>query len=316
MNRWRNLSLIFLVVLVLGIAACSEKEKEAVASEENASSEETRIVEDEFGEVEIPAHPERVAAIYLEDYLSALEVTPVVQWYHPNWGTQEYLKLDVPNFDITGSMEVLIEANPDLIIVDGVVDAAKYEEYSKIAPTYRLKEEILQNPREILKTVANVLNISEKSDEVIKQYEERVTTLKEALAKSVGDETVAVVRLNIGDNTIALFGIENRYTGNIYKELGLTPHPFARDMTEFQEILSEEMIPKLDADHIILFPSNGTWESPENQEAIKLLENSLWSTVPAVKNGHVYIADRTYWQSGAISANLLKFDAIEKWFVK
>ena len=34
------------------------------------------------------------------------------------------------------------------------------------------------------------------------------------------------------------------------------------------------------------------------------------------KNGHVYIADRTYWQSGAITANLLKYDDLEKWFVK
>ena len=37
---------------------------------------------------------------------------------------------------------------------------------------------------------------------------------------------------------------------------------------------------------------------------------------PCCKNGHVYIADRTYWQSGAITANLLKYDDLEKWFVK
>jgi len=87
-------------------------------------------------------------------------------------------------------------------------------------------------------------------------------------------------------------------------------------MTEFHEVLSEEAIPELDADHIILFPSNGTWDSKENQEAIKWLDSTLWKTVPAVKNGHVYIADRTYWQSGAITANLLKYDDLEKWFVK
>lgn len=41
-------------------------------------------------------------------------------------GKQDYLGLNVPNYDITGSLEVLLDANPDLIIVDGVVDAAKY----------------------------------------------------------------------------------------------------------------------------------------------------------------------------------------------
>ncbi|MGG2113313.1 ABC transporter substrate-binding protein [Lysinibacillus pakistanensis] len=310
-----SLALFCLIVLTLVLGACNSKEKADVAKE-NQSIVETRTVEDEFGEVEIPAKPQRVAAIYMEDYLTALEVKPVVQWYHPAWGKQDYLKLDVPEFDITGSMEALLQAKPDLIIVDGAADKAKYEEYSKIAPTYRLKEEILADPQAIVKTIADVLNIPDKADEVVKNYQQRITTLKAELDKSVGDETVAVVRLNVADKTLALFGVKNRYSGYIYTEAGLTPHPLARDMTEFHEILSEEAIPKLDADHIILFPSNGTWESEENQDAIKWLDNTLWKTVPAVKNGNVYIADRTYWQSGAITANLLKYDDLEKWFVK
>ncbi|KPV61309.1 hypothetical protein QJ48_00605 [Paenibacillus sp. A3] len=48
----------------------------------------TRKVKDHFGEVEIPVKPQRVAALYLEDYVTALGVKPVVQWYHPNWGKQ------------------------------------------------------------------------------------------------------------------------------------------------------------------------------------------------------------------------------------
>ena len=317
MHKVRNFSLALfgLIMLTFVLGACNSKEEAGVAKEVQ-STVETRIVEDEFGEVEIPANPQRVAAIYMEDYLTALEVKPVVQWYHPAWGKQDYLKLDAPEFDITGSMEALLQAKPDLIIVDGAADKAKYEEYSKIAPTYRLKEEILADPQAIVKTIADVLNIPDKADEVVKNYQQRITTLKAELDKSVGDETVAVVRLNVADKTLALFGVKNRYSGYIYTEAGLTPHPLARDMTEFHEILSEEAIPKLDADHIILFPSNGTWESEENQDAIKWLDNTLWKTVPAVKNGNVYIANRTYWQSGAITANLLKYDDLEKWFVK
>ncbi len=315
MRRGQYFSLALLLVLTFILGACSSNEQK-VKSKENTSSVETRIVEDAFGKVEIPAHPQRVAAVYLEDYLSALDIKPVIQWYHPTWGIQEYLNLDVPKFDVTGSIEALLEAKPDLIIVDGAVDSAKYEKYSKIAPTYRLKEEILQNPREIVKTIADVLNVPEKADEAVKQYDERVTLLKTELDASVGDETVAVLRLNVGDKTLALFGIENRFTGNVYKETGLTPHPLVRDMKEFQEVLSEEAIPNLDADHIIIFPSEGTWESKENQEAVQWLDSTLWKSVPAVKNGHVYIANRTYWQSGAITANLLKYDDLEKWFVK
>ncbi|KOY80318.1 ABC transporter substrate-binding protein [Lysinibacillus macroides] len=316
MRIGRYFSFVLLLVLMFVLSACSSKEAQEDTVKEEQSNEDTRIVEDEFGKVEIPTNPQRVAAIYLEDYLTALEVKPVVQWYHPSWGKQDYLGLDVPNFDITGSMESLLQAKPDLIILDGGADKAKYEEYSKVAPTYRLKEDILQDPREIVKTIANVLNIPEKANEIVDQYEQRVSNLKAKLDESVGDETVAVVRLNVTDNTLALFGVKNRYSGYIYTETGLTPHPWARDMTEFHEVLSEEAIPELDADHIILFPSNGTWESEENQESIKWLDSTLWKTLPAVKNGQVYIADRTYWQSGAITANLLKYDDLEKWFVK
>ncbi|MGE7109795.1 ABC transporter substrate-binding protein [Lysinibacillus sp. NPDC047702] len=314
-----SLALFGLVILTFVLGACNSKEtpkEKADVAKEDQSTVETRTVEDEFGEVEVPAKPQRVAAIYLEDYLTALEVKPVVQWYHPAWGKQDYLKLNAPEFDITGSMEALLQAKPDLIIVDGAADKAKYEEYSKIAPTYRLKEEIITDPQAIVKTIADVLNIPDKADEIVNNYQQRITTLKAELDKSVGDETVAVVRLNVADKTLALFGVKNRYTGYIYTEAGLTPHPLARDMMEFQEVLSEEAIPKLDADHIILFPSNGAWESEENQDAIKWLDSTLWNTVPAVKNGNVYIADRTYWQSGAITANLLKYDDLEKWFVK
>ncbi|MED4075561.1 ABC transporter substrate-binding protein [Lysinibacillus fusiformis] len=312
----RYFTFVLFLVLMFVLSACGSNEAQTNSESENPTKEDTRVVEDGFGEVTIPTNPQRVAAIYMEDYLTALDVKPVVQWYHPSWGKQDYLGLDVPEFDVTGSMETLLQAKPDLIIVDGAADKAKYEEYSKIAPTYRLKEEILQDPREIVKTIADVLNIPEKANEIVDKYEERVTNLKAKLDESVGDETVAVIRLNVADKTLALFGMKNRYTGYIYTEAGLTPHPLARDMTEFQEVLSEEAIPELDADHIILFPSNGTWETEENQEAIKWLDSTLWKAVPAVKNGQVYIADRTYWQSGAITANLRKYNDLEKWFVK
>lgn len=327
-TRW----MIALLVLMIALAGCgTSQDKEGAALSEQFTEKagvkvaqdetkqgagETKVMKDEFGEVEIPVKPKRVVGIYLEDYLLALGVTPVVQWYHPSWGKQDFLGLEVPTFDISGSIESLLEASPDLIIVDGAADAAKYELYSKIAPTYRLPESILQSPPEILKTIGDVLGIPEEAERALSDYNKKIADTKAKLDQAVGDETVAVLRLNIGDKTLALFGIENRFTGNIYKEMGLTPHPFARDMTDFQAILSEEKIPELDADHIIIFPSNGSWDSEENQEAMQVFDGPLWKSLPAVKNGHVYRGDRTHWQSGAIKANMMKADDLLKWFVQ
>ncbi len=87
-------------------------------------------------------------------------------------------------------------------------------------------------------------------------------------------------------------------------------------MDDFSAALSEEKIPELDVDHIIIFPSNGTWSSEENKEAIKLLDSSMWRSLPAVKKGQVYMAERTHWQSGAITANMMKIDDLLQWLAE
>ncbi|WP_020614938.1 ABC transporter substrate-binding protein [Paenibacillus daejeonensis] len=287
-------------------AAASSNEQAEQPEPAAESKEDVRILQDEFGEVQVPAHPERIVALYLEDYLSMLGVEPVVQWYHPNWGQQDYLDLDVPLFDATSTPEAWLELAPDLIIADGAIDADTYATLSKIAPTYRLPEAILLEPEAILTQIADVLGIPEKASAAISDYKRTMEETSEQLQQAVGEETVAVVRLNVGDKTLALFGMNNRYTGNIYHEMGLTPHPWARDMEGFQEVLSDEAIADLDADHIILFPSDGSWEDETNKDAVQWLDQPLWQSLPAVQNEHVYIMGRTHWQSGGMTANLLK----------
>jgi ABC-type Fe3+-hydroxamate transport system substrate-binding protein len=321
-----TVGMVAMLVAAIGLAGCgsddnssaneasaqpSESQAATVTPQPEAESEAVRKVTDEFGEIEIPVKPQRVAGIYLEDYLTALGVEPIVQWYHPSWGKQEYLGLDLPQFDITGSMEALVAADPDLIIVDGGADAAKYEQYSKVAPTYRIPEQYLGDSTEVLKQVADVLGIPEKADTALSEYNQKISDAKAKFQSTIGKETVAVVRLNIGDKTLALFGTKNRFTGFIYNELGLTPHPMTV-MEDFQQVLSEEAIPELNADHIIIFPSNGAWDSKENEEAVKLLDSPLWKSLPAVKNNHVYSYDRSHWQSGAIIANEMKIDDLLK----
>lgn len=303
-------------------AASSTGQQEAAVSGAQAAADsgkqgttdngETRVVKGEFGDVTIPAHPKRPAGIYLEDYMVALGVTPIVQWYHPNWGIQDYLKLDVPQFDISGSPEAMLAQQPDLIMLDGGMDQAAYETYSKIAPTYRLPQSVLEDPRNVLLAVADALGIADKGQEVLANYDRTIAEDKAKLEEAVGGETVAVLRLNGGDKTMALFGEKNSYTGTIYSELGLTPHPLVSKMNDYQEIISEEGLADLDADHIFIFPARGDWNSAENKEAEKLLERPIWKSLKAVKNGHVYVVERSYWQSGGIQANLLKFADIMK----
>src|SRR5690606_7174469 len=93
-------------LLVLALAACGEEEAATDSSntndtEENKSADTeeggTRTLTDAMGnEVEIPENPERVLASYLEDYLVALDITPVAQWsVNDSASIQDYLQADL-----------------------------------------------------------------------------------------------------------------------------------------------------------------------------------------------------------------------------
>lgn len=322
--RTKAIGFALLLLVIASLAGCggqqgpasSENGKANPAS--NGDATEYRVVTDAFGEVKVPVKPKRVAALYLEDYMVALGVKPIVQWQHPTWGKQDYLGLDdVPAFDVTGSVEALLKAEPDLIIVDGGVDAKRYEQYSKIAPTYRMPDEINQNPANVLEKMGELLGIPDKAGPILRQYNQKAADAKAKLAKAVGEQKVAIVRLNIGDKSLAVFNAEKGFVGpTVYKDLGLKAPRLVADIKDNHALLSLEVIPQLDADHIFIFPSNGNWTSADNQEAIKVLDSPLWQSIPAVKNGNVHKLDRTYWQTWAITANSKKIDDVLKALIK
>lgn len=63
----------------------------------------------------------RIFAPFLEDYLLALDVVPVLQFSHKLWGRQEYLGLkEVPEFEVTrADWTALSRHKPEFIILDG-----------------------------------------------------------------------------------------------------------------------------------------------------------------------------------------------------
>lgn len=310
------ISLLVAVILLTGCGEVSNtpdsaevEQQSAETSSSNATQEDTRVLADQFGEVRIPVHPKRVSALFWEDYLVALGVMPIVQYYNPMFGKQDYLELDVPQFDITGNIEGLLEEEPDLIITAGN-DQEQYEKYSKVAPTYSLPNEALSDSRTALTVIADLLGEQDKGVQVLQEYDNRIAEVKSELKAAIGEGKVVVLRMNVVDNSINIFGYDNLFIGQIlYKDLELKAPTFVEAMTEPNIMLSQELIPEIDADHIILLPSNGSWEDAENAKVFEeMLASPLWKNVPAVQKGHVYPVERSYWQTGAIMANYKKMD--------
>ncbi|CAK4836655.1 unnamed protein product [Aphanomyces euteiches] len=208
----------------------------------------------------------------------------------------------------------MLASAPDLIIAAGDVDAAKYELFSKVAPTFRLPDDVLSDSRKTLTMMADILGIPDKAEQVLKEYDTRIAEVKAKLKNAMNGESLIVLRMNVADKSINIFGFNNSFVGQIlYKDLELEAPAYAKSMTEGNIVLSNEVIPELGADHIILLPSNGTWEDEGNANALKeMLASPLWKSVPAIKNNHVYPVERSYWQTGAITANYRKMDELLK----
>lgn len=123
------------------MSACSANSNNTKSS----SSAETATLKDAAGhEVTIPDDPKRIIGSYLEDYLVALNVTPVAQWTVGNNSDQGYLQeklSDVPRISYDLPYEDVLSYEPDLLLIDSntMVEGDKYAQYSKIAPTYVVK---------------------------------------------------------------------------------------------------------------------------------------------------------------------------------
>lgn len=257
-------------------------------------------VTDELGhEITIPSKPVRIFAPMMEDSLLVLGVKPVVQWSN---GAQPQLYLqdqlgDVPQISFAGGMpspEAIMALEPDLIVLNNQVYAEKggYEQLSKIAPTYVFENAATDLSRSI-QVLGELLDRSDEAKEALKEYNDKAASAREKLSPLVEGKKAAIIRFNAK----GMFFMSNQYYSGyvIHHELGFAQSTLVKDGA-FQ--VSLEILPELDADYIFL-ANDGNLGDAYLEE---LKQSSLWKTIPAVKEGHVYETNRDYWLSGGLIA--------------
>ncbi|MEW4371409.1 ABC transporter substrate-binding protein [Paenibacillus kandeliae] len=314
-RRYRSSLLLILLLFVIG--GCSSAQtadtnastaSSETSSEANAegNSSETRTFTHKMGTIQVPEHPKRIIGLYVEDQLQALGVKPVMQW-GSGGQTRNYLDLqDMPVLDVSGGVnfEAVLAANPDLIILfnDSLAVKGGYEQFSAIAPTY-VFDDANENWRESLTTIGDLLQMQDKAAEVIKQYDQQAADSANILKQSIGNETVALLRIE--QKGMLLYGGPNKgFTGPVlYGDLKLQPEPLVRELAwdDYNKQITMETIPELTADHLLVVVGNQAEEQAE-----QLYANPLWKSIPAVKNNQVHEVDFLTWMSSGPIANSLK----------
>ncbi|MEB8418636.1 ABC transporter substrate-binding protein [Enterococcus casseliflavus] len=291
MKQWSKrstwLTLLAACSLTL-LGACSTNNDSTDSSgSATTSSEIATTFTDAMGnEVTVPEKPQRVIGSYLEDYLVALGVTPVAQWTVGNDSDQAYLQdklAEVPRINYDLPFEDVLSFEPDLLLMDSnsMVEGDKYDQYSKIAPTYVVTNGEDVTWRERLTDIAKVLHKEEQAAQVEADYDELVAATKETYADQIQGKSIAV--LWVVNNSVFMVS-ETKSSGQLlYHELGFKVPSLVSEISESAtadwSAVSLEKLAELDADYLILVNSD---------KGADFFSEQVWQNLDAVKNNHLW----------------------------
>ncbi len=284
-KKWlAMLSLLSLVVL--GACSNSNETTDSTADTTTSAAVETTLADAAGNEVTIPADPQRVIASYLEDYLVALDVTPVAQWTVGNDSDQAYLQdklADVPRINYDLPYEDVLSYEPDLLLMDSnsMVEGDKYAQYSKIAPTYVVTNGEDVTWRDRLNDIAKVLHKEDQAKQVETDYDDLVASTKETYVDKIEGKSVAVLWVV---NNSAFMVAQTKSSGQLlYQELGFSVPSLVTEISETAtadwSAVSLEKLAELDADYLILVNSD---------EGADFFNDQVWQNLKAVKDGNLW----------------------------
>ncbi len=255
----------------------------------------------------------RVVAPYLEDFIVALDMQPIVQYWHAKWGKQDYLGLNhIPTFDENGgNFDALSGYKPDLILLADRYEQQQYSQCRRISNTCILREQT-HNWRTLLRTVADYFGRTELADEAIAKYAFKARSASHKLSRAMKGETVAFLRIS-ADHIIQYTEEGQGFVSAVlYDDVGLRSHPAIGVASKANRPgmfnLSVEDLRALTADH--LFITFDKWHSQAEGKERELLEQPEWRDLPAVRNNRVYEVDFLTWMNNGVISNGKKIDDI------
>lgn len=316
------------VMAVFLLAACGGTEEKTTEKVEPKTTEEKPYtVEHAMGSTEIKDTPKKVVILTNEgtEALLALGVKPVgaVQsWLGEPW--YEHISKDMEGVEVVGTesevnVEKIAALKPDLIIGNKLRQEKVYNQLSAIAPTV-FSETLRGDWKENFKLYAEALNLEEKGNEVLGNYDKHIAEVKEKLGDKVNKE-VSVVRFMAGKSRIYY---TDSFSGVIFNELGFKRAAQQEELFTPDNKLGnlaievgKEVTPKMDGDYLFYFTYAPQGDQAALDTAKEWTNDPLWQNLNAVKNGNAFEVSDAIWNTagGVIAANLM-VDDLEKLLTK
>ncbi|CAH1221261.1 HTH-type transcriptional activator Btr [Paenibacillus plantiphilus] len=245
-------------------------------------------------QVDIPVQPKRIIC-HGETFgdLIALGVEPIGEVGFLS-GDPAYRSRDRKRGgdDKPVNMELTSALNPDLIIFANA-DEAAYKRIAHIAPTVTFNSFAPLEQR--LHTLGELLGRKLEAKRWLDRYNAKATYMWQQLRRSyiVPGETASVFIYEHG-RRLFVMGTTG-LSSALYHPFGFQPADKIRDILNaghgFIEI-QESALSSYAGDRIFMLVP----EHPESRQAMEqMMSSPQWSSLPAVRNGHVYIVQASEW---------------------
>ncbi|SFE99823.1 iron complex transport system substrate-binding protein [Paenibacillus algorifonticola] len=262
------------------------------------------------GDIEIPAQPKRIVA---EEYLGSLIALGVVPIGAPGLTLQNYyFKEALTGVEDTGeygkpSAEKIAALAPDLIITG---NGESYELLSKIAPTLFIPYGDLKNAHEELTYFGDVLGKEQEAKTWLEEFDRRIAEAKAKVDAAIPADATFSIFEHTEKSTYAYGDNFGRGGQPVYQALGRKPPTDVAEviMEKQWAELSAEIVPQYAGDYIVM--TSNDWTLADFQA------DPIWSNLPAVKNGKLYVwPEERSWYYDPLAV-LAQTEELADWLAK
>lgn len=280
---------------VMMFAGCGTQK----SADSDKSSNETVTITDVRGDVEIPVNPERIVDLSgNSDILSILGYKVVGT---ANSDAYDYTKFpayledtlkgaEILGYSMQDTMDVeaVMNLNPDLIVIS-TVQEKMYDSLSEIAPTVMIQLEAL-NWKEDVRAFAKVFGKEDIANEWIANYEAKAEAAGKKIKSEYGDDTTYLSFLASGGQFFIFDGAG--FGSVLYDDMKLAKPEGMPEQTDISlPVVTYEGLAAIKSDYIFLIATD--------EDLAELQSNSIWNSLPAVKEGHVVtLASSPYFNQG------------------
>lgn len=326
-------TLVLSAATMTGLSACAPEVPlpggpDAGGAATTPTPEPTRTVTGASGEVEIPARPERIVALWPSTLAAVVQLgfDPVGAVGDPqvhDGGLAAYAPEEYPLEGVTVvasptdlNVRQVADLEPDLIIgIDAAEQARHQTELSEIAPTVLLPWAGPESWQDHFAAVAALFGDEAQAaaEQVAADYRGRVEELRETLGSRAAQVEVSLMRLETPEEV--LLGTSRSFSGSVIADLGLEQPPAQQPRNPNNAYLSAghaQLVPTADGDVIFMMHDDSEGQA---EEAVAAATGSPeWQQLSAVQRDRDVSVDYEHWGAPSYVAAHRILDDVEAAF--